>query len=177
MELEVEITRLGAQGDGVAERPDGPIFVPFTLPGERVKVAVNPDSDHAMLLDVLEPSRERIAPGCPHFGVCAAARSSTWRCLRWKHDQGVDALRSRGLVAEVDEIRPGTLRTRRVASLAFGRGAKGPALGYHLSRSHELIDVEVCPVLSPRIVAALPKLRKALAVSCNPGTLARDLRI
>jgi 23S rRNA (uracil1939-C5)-methyltransferase len=53
--------------------------------------------------------------------------------------------------------------TRRRASLAFGRGAKGPALGYHLSRSHELIDVEVCPVLSPRIVAALPKLRKALA--------------
>jgi 23S rRNA (uracil1939-C5)-methyltransferase len=166
MELEVEITRLGAQGDGVAERPDGPIFVPFTLPGERVKVAVNPDSDHAMLLDVLEPSRERIAPVCPHFGVCggcALQHMEIRAYLRWKHDQVVAALRSRGLDAEVDEIRPVPLGTRRRASLAFGRGAKGPALGYHLSRSHELIDVEVCPVLSPRIVAALPKLRKALA--------------
>jgi 23S rRNA (uracil1939-C5)-methyltransferase len=83
--------------------------------------------------------------------------------LRWKHDQIVAALRSRGLDAEVDEIRPVPLGSRRRASLAFGRGAKGPALGYHLSRSHELIGVEVCPVLSPRIVAALPKLRKALA--------------
>src|SRR5690242_1123200 len=112
MELEIEITRLGAQGDAVAERPDGPIFVPFTLPGERVRVAVDPKSDHATLLDVLEQSAGH---------------------------------------AEVDEIRPVPLGSRRRASLAFGRGAKGPALGYHLSRSHELIGVEVCPVLSPRI--------------------------
>ena len=83
--------------------------------------------------------------------------------LRWKHDQVVAALRSRGLDAEVDEIRPVPLGSRRRASLTFGRGAKGPALGYNLSRSHELIGVEVCPVLSPRIVAAPPKLRKALA--------------
>ena len=166
MELEVEITRLGAQGDAVAERPDGPIFVPFTLPGERVRVAVDPKSDHATLLDVLEQSAERVAPVCPHFGVCggcALQHMEVRAYLRWKHDQVVAALRSRGLDAEVDEIRPVPLGSRRRASLAFGRGAKGPALGYHLSRSHELIGVEVCPVLSPRIVAALPKLRKALA--------------
>ena len=166
MELEVEITRLGAQGDAVAERPDGPIFVPFTLPGERVRVAVDPKSDHATLLHVLEQSAERVAPVCPHFGVCggcALQHMEVRAYLRWKHDQVVAALRSRGLDAEVDEIRPVPLGSRRRASLTFGRGAKGPALGYHLSRSHELIGVEVCPVLSPRIVAALPKLRKALA--------------
>ena len=166
MELEVEITRLGAQGDGVAERPDGPIFVPFTLPGERVRVAVDPKSDHATLLDVLEQSAERVAPVCPHFGVCggcALQHMEVRAYLRWKHDQVVAALRSRGLDAEVDEIRPVPLGSRRRASLTFGRGAKGPALGYNLSRSHELIGVEVCPVLSPRIVAAPPKLRKALA--------------
>jgi 23S rRNA (uracil1939-C5)-methyltransferase len=77
MELEVEITRLGAQGDAVAERPDGPIFVPFTLPGERVRVAVDPKSDHATLLDVLEQSAERVTA---RISACAAAaRSSTWR--------------------------------------------------------------------------------------------------
>jgi 23S rRNA (uracil1939-C5)-methyltransferase len=59
MELEIEISRLGAQGDGVAEGPEGPIFVPFTLPGERVKVAVDPESDHARLVEILEPSRKR----------------------------------------------------------------------------------------------------------------------
>jgi len=98
MELEVEITRLGAQGDAVAERPDGPIFVPFTLPGERVRVAVDPKSDHATLLDVLEQSAERVAPVCPHFGVCggcALQHMEVRAYLRWKHDQVVAALRSR----------------------------------------------------------------------------------
>jgi 23S rRNA (uracil1939-C5)-methyltransferase len=79
MEFEIEISRLGAQGDGVAEDPEGPIFVPFTLPGERVKVAVDPESDHARLVEILEPSRKRVAPVCPHFGECGGAPSSIWR--------------------------------------------------------------------------------------------------
>jgi tRNA/tmRNA/rRNA uracil-C5-methylase (TrmA/RlmC/RlmD family) len=71
--------------------------------------------------------------------------------LRWKHDQVVAALRSRGLDPEVDEI-----------SLAFGR-QDGARAWLSPAHPHELNDVEVCPVLSSRIVAALPKLRKALA--------------
>jgi tRNA/tmRNA/rRNA uracil-C5-methylase (TrmA/RlmC/RlmD family) len=78
MELEVEITRLGAQGDGVAQGPDGPIFVPFTLPGERVRIEVEKGSDHAGLLEVLAASPDRIAPICPISARAAAARSSTW---------------------------------------------------------------------------------------------------
>jgi 23S rRNA (uracil1939-C5)-methyltransferase len=116
MELEVEITRLGAQGDAVAERPDGQIFVPFTLPGERVRVAVDPKSDHATLLDVLEQSAERVAPVCPHFGVCggcALQHMEVRAYLRWKHDQVVAALRSRGLDAR-------SMRSDRFRSAAGG---------------------------------------------------------
>jgi 23S rRNA (uracil1939-C5)-methyltransferase len=166
MELEVEITRLGAQGDGVADGPAGPIFVPFTLPGERVRVAADREGDHANLIEVLEPSPERVEPVCSHFGVCggcALQHMETQAYLRWKRDQVIAALRSRGLDTEVEGVRPVPLGSRRRASLALARGATWAVLGYHRSRSHELIDVEVCPVLSPRIVAALPKLREALA--------------
>jgi 23S rRNA (uracil1939-C5)-methyltransferase len=164
MELEVEITRLGAQGDGVAESPDAPIFVPFTLPGERVRVVVD-GNDHARLIDVLEPSPARVAPVCQHFGVCggcALQHMEIHTYLRWKRDQVVAALKSRGLEPEVEEVRPVPLGSRRRASLAMGRRPTGPALGYHGARSHDLIDIEICPVLSPRIIAALPKLKKAL---------------
>ena len=44
MQLEVSIARLGAQGDGVAEGPDGALFVPFALPREHVSVTVEPGS-------------------------------------------------------------------------------------------------------------------------------------
>ena len=40
MVLEVEIARLGAGGDGVVEGADGPIYVPFTLPGERAVITL-----------------------------------------------------------------------------------------------------------------------------------------
>ncbi|MGG2474291.1 TRAM domain-containing protein, partial [Rhizobium sp. BR5] len=35
----VTIKSLGAQGDGIAHCPDGPVYVPFTLPGETVAIA------------------------------------------------------------------------------------------------------------------------------------------
>jgi hypothetical protein len=79
MELEVRIERLGAQGDGVAQGPDGLLFVPFTLPGERVQVAIEPSKDHAEPLAILEPSPDRVATVCPHSGSAAAMRSSIWR--------------------------------------------------------------------------------------------------
>jgi 23S rRNA (uracil1939-C5)-methyltransferase len=166
MELEVEITRLGAQGDGVADGPAGPMFVPFTLPGERVRVAADREDDHAKLVDVLQSSPDRVAPVCPHFGVCggcALQHMETQAYLRWKRDHVIAALQSRGLDIEAEDVRPVPLGSRRRASIAFARGATRAVLGYHRSRSHELIDVEVCPVLSPCIAAALPKLREALA--------------
>jgi 23S rRNA (uracil1939-C5)-methyltransferase len=166
MELEVEIARLGAQADGVADGPGGPIFVPFTLPGERVRIAVEPDTNRADLLDELTPNPDRIEPVCPHFGVCggcALQHMEAKAYLRWKRDQVIAALRSRGLDADVEEVRPVPLGTRRRASLALGHHKTGAAFGYHRARSHDLIDVTACPVLSPRIVAALPKLKAALA--------------
>ena len=54
----------------MADGPDGPLFVPFALPGELVRVIAEPGSDRAGLIEVLEPNPERVAPICPHFGVC-----------------------------------------------------------------------------------------------------------
>jgi 23S rRNA (uracil1939-C5)-methyltransferase len=166
MELEVKIERLGAKGDGVADGPDGPIFVPFTLPGELVRVAFEPGNDHAGLIQVLEASPDRIEPICPHFGSCggcALQHLKEGAYLRWKREQVIAALKSRGLDAEVEPMRPVPLGSRRRASLALGRGKAGLALGYRRARSHALIEIAVCPVLSPRIVASLPKLKEALA--------------
>ena len=165
MELEVRIARLGAQGDGVADGPDGPLFVPFALPGELVRVIAEPGSDRAGLIEVLEPNPERVAPICPHFGACggcALQHLEASAYLAWKRELVVTALRSRGLDAEVDAVRPVPVGSRRRTALALGRGKEGLALGYRRARSHELIDVDIWPILSPGIVARLPKLKQAL---------------
>jgi 23S rRNA (uracil1939-C5)-methyltransferase len=166
MELEVEIARLGAQGDGVADGPEGPIFVPFTLPGELVRIAVEPETDRGDLLEVLTPSPDPIEPVCSHFGVCggcALQHMEEGAYLRWKRDQAIAALRSRGLDAEIEPVRPVPLASRRRAALALGRTEDGAALGYRRARSHDLIDVAACPVLIPGISDSLSKLKTALA--------------
>lgn len=90
--------------------------MPFTLPGERVQVAIEPGKDHAEPLAILEPSSDRVAPVCPHFGAHAAAVRSnileSQAYLAWKREQLVAALASRGLKASVEEVRPMPLASR-----------------------------------------------------------------
>jgi 23S rRNA (uracil1939-C5)-methyltransferase len=62
----LDITRLGGQGDGIAETPAGQIFVPFTVPGDVINAGV--EKSRASLIAVLEPSPDRVNPPCPHFG-------------------------------------------------------------------------------------------------------------
>jgi 23S rRNA (uracil1939-C5)-methyltransferase len=65
------IAHLGHRGDGVADGPDGPIYIPGALPGETVEVENvpgHPDRRHVLAVET--PSPQRIAPICPHFGVC-----------------------------------------------------------------------------------------------------------
>ena len=127
MQLEVRIERLGAQGDGVAQGPDGPLFVPFTLPGELVKVEARAGDGHAEALAILEPSPERVAPVCQYFGTCggcALQHMEAHAYLAWKRELVVAALASRGLEAPVEEVRAVPLASRRRAAFALGRTAK-----------------------------------------------------
>ena len=175
MQREVTIERLGAGGDGVAE--NGPLFVPFTLPGERARVEIEPDGKHARLVELIEPSKERVEPICRHFGTCggcALQHLELAAYLRWKQEQVVTTLRARGLDAEVEEVRAVPAGSRRRASFALERNREGLALGYKRVRSHELVNIETCPVLSPKIVASLEGLKAALAPFLHPK---RELRL
>src|SRR4029079_1378549 len=80
--VEVLIETVGGEGDGVAA---GPVFAPFTLPGERVLVAGS--GDRRELVEVLAPSAERVVPPCPHFGSCGGCALQHWDhapYLAWK---------------------------------------------------------------------------------------------
>src|SRR5262249_62191321 len=75
----LNIVRLGHRGDGVADTSEGPVYVPFTLPGETVMVEPvvgHPNRRHLMHVD--KPSHERSEPICKHFGVCGACSLQHW---------------------------------------------------------------------------------------------------
>jgi 23S rRNA (uracil1939-C5)-methyltransferase len=76
--IQVEIQSLVYGGDGLGRLPDGrAVFVPFVLPGERVRIRIiedKPRHARAELIAVLEPSPQRIQPRCLHFGICGGCQ-------------------------------------------------------------------------------------------------------
>jgi 23S rRNA (uracil1939-C5)-methyltransferase len=155
---ELEIVRLGAQGDGVALSSGGPAtFVPFALPGERVRVV-----DGQLPEIVRHPSPDRQPAVCPHFGLCGgcvAQHMSATLYADWKRGIVVEAFRQRGLEPEIGPLVAVPVNSRRRALLSAKRIAGKVVLGYHRRRSHDLFPLEHCSVLLPEIVAALPTLR------------------
>ena len=70
---EARIVDLTHDGRGVTRIDDKTVFVSDALPGERVtlqRTARRRSFDEARLVAVIEPSAERVEPGCPHFGLC-----------------------------------------------------------------------------------------------------------
>jgi 23S rRNA (uracil1939-C5)-methyltransferase len=170
MSEEVSIAAMGRQGDGVAETPAGRVHVAFTLPGERVEIAR--DGERGTLLNVLEPASQRIAPVCRHFGTCGGCALQHWQAepyLAWKRSLVIDALAREGVSAEVAATVPAHGAGRIRAVFHAGRGEKKDAVGFAKRRSHEIVAVEECPVLDPKLEAALPVARELAKILLAAG--------
>jgi 23S rRNA (uracil1939-C5)-methyltransferase len=156
--IEVEITRLGSQGDGIAETPQGMRYIPFALPGERVRVTGDGPCE---LLS--PPSPDRATPVCRHFGVCGGCVAQHIReplYAEWKRAIVIEALRQRGLAPTVAPLAVVEAHTRRRAVLTARRQTDGSlVLGYHLRKSTALVTLEECPVLLPAIAGKLAALK------------------
>ncbi len=153
---EVVIERVGAQGDGVAVRDGEPVYVPFALPGEHWRV------DGEGRATRLTSSAERTEPICRHFlqcGGCLAQHMSPSLYRDWKRGLVVEAFRHRGLEAEVASVVVVEAASRRRAFLGVERRGSDVTIGFREEGQHKLVDLMECPVLDPRIVAAVPGLR------------------
>jgi 23S rRNA (uracil1939-C5)-methyltransferase len=154
------INHIGHRGDGVADTPNGPVFVPYALPGETVEVeqvAGHPDRRH--LLRVEQASPERIAPICPHFGICGGCAAQHWNEAQyrdWKRGLVTEALSQAGIDAPVGELIDAHGEGRRRAVLHARRGTHDVLqVGFAALRAHEIIAIDRCPVLAPSLDGAI----------------------
>lgn len=160
--VELEIAAVGGEGDGVAE---GPVFVPFTLPGERVRAQGS--GDRRELLEVLQASGERVEPPCPHFGACGGCALQHWAhapYVAWKAERLAGTLARQRIETEILAPYAAGPGTRRRVALHARRGTPEAArLGYKARRSWDLVDIVVCPIADARIQAAIPALKRLAA--------------
>lgn len=155
---EFEIETVGAQGDGLAA---GPVFIPLTLPGERVRALLQ--GDRAEMVELLRPSLERTPPPCPHFGDCGGCGLQHWASdpyLAWKAEQIRLALARVRIETEILPTFASPPGSRRRLALHARREGREVRLGFKARRSWRLVELDVCLIARPQLVAALPALRR-----------------
>lgn len=174
--VELVIETLGDAGDGIARTADGPVYLPYALPGERVLAEIEAGRGKgrtAWVVEIVEPASNRVAPPCAHFGDCggcALQHLDQAPYLAWKRQRVVTALARRGL----DSIAVGpTVATpaasRRRVRFAARRLASGVIIGFNARRSRRIVDLGSCPVLRPALLALLPALRRFLEALLEVG--------
>lgn len=166
MSRTVRIAALGARGDGIAHTDGGPLYVPYTLPGELVEIG-DSGGDRRAPERIVEASPDRVQPVCRHFGACggcALQHMGAAAYCDWKRQLLVDAFARAGIGGEIGQLVAGRPQTRRRAVLAGINTVRGPVLGFHAAASHDVVAIEECPVLVPEIGAAFDRLRRLVTV-------------
>ncbi len=180
MTEQLTIARLGHRGDGVADTANGPVYVPYALPGETVTVepvAGHPDRRHLVHVD--KPSHERATPICKHFGQCGGCAMQHWSLAEyhlWKRGLVVEALAQADLLAPVDDIIDAHGEGRRRAVLHARRGT-GDLLevGFTAPRAHHIVAIDRCPVLAPGLDGAI-QAAWAIAERLKPTNKPLDIQ-
>jgi len=166
----VIIERLGHRGEGIARVGDRRVFVPYALPGETVTAEI--EGEQARLVDIVTPSPDRIAPICAHdahCGGCAVQALASEPYREWKRGLVVTALRNAGLALDVAPLVDAHGAGRRRVTF-HARMENGHArVGFMAARSHEIVEIDACPLLVPELAGALPAARAIAQVLAGRG--------
>lgn len=169
--MSLEIHSMSIQGDGIAAGENGPIYVPYTLPGETVEGDVN--GNRIAKPRILTPSQNRVKPPCSHFkscGGCALQHASDDFVAGWKTEVVKKALSAQGLEADFLEIITSPAKSRRRATFAGQRTKKSVLVGFHGRASETVVDIPNCQLLHPDILGAMPVLEELTKLGCSRKT-------
>ncbi len=170
-ELEVEVEKLVAGGDGLARFEGIPIFIPRSAPGDRLRIRLverQPDYGRAEIVEILAPGPHRRQAPCPVFdrcGGCDLQHLEEEAQLRYKAQAVRETLERLGGVSmpETVSVHPGKpLGYRLRTQLQLGWDERGTQVGYFARGTNELVPVEGCPVLDPVLEQALGQIRGAI---------------
>ncbi|UTO27763.1 class I SAM-dependent RNA methyltransferase [Bartonella harrusi] len=159
------IDHIGANGNGVIKSLHGVLYVPFTLPRERVEIEVH--GKYAKLLTLKEKSPERIDALCQHFGECGGCALQHWQSdvyRVWKRQLVVDAIQKYGLDVVVSPLIECQPYSRRRMTLTASMTPQGYRVGFNRHLSHEIVAIEECPVSRPEIMSKLDDIRRLCAL-------------
>lgn len=163
------IDHIGARGDGIAYQGDDTIYIPRTARGDVVQAKIKKDRDgtaRGQLTKIVQSSSDRQTAPCVHYDWCGGCQlqhitEQTYRAFKLEHI--TTALNRAGVTPKtlLDPvfIPPGTRRRANFVALKQGRDLK---IGFHQQRSHAIVDVDECLIITPQLHAMRNKLKEFL---------------
>lgn len=146
------------------------VFVSLAAAGDRLRVKINQQKGKtafAEIVEILEPSADRIKPPCVYFGRCGG-------CDFQQMNYGAQLLAKAGIVRDCltrigkinyqDEIKIiGSPRDFGYRSRAqWHADTRRRRIGYFRRNSHEVIDVAQCPIITGELQKTLADLRASI---------------
>jgi 23S rRNA (uracil1939-C5)-methyltransferase len=160
------IESMAFKGYGVSRMDGRVVFIPYSAIGDEGWVEIVEEKKNyatGKLVEILAPSSWRVEPPCPYFGRCGGCQ---WQHIDYAQQAELmkeilkDILMRLGKLKEIPLITafpspyPYDYRTRVQLKV------KGGKLGYYQERSHQLVDIERCPIAHPLVNEIIPLLRK-----------------
>lgn len=167
--VELIIQSLNQQGLGIASWQGKEVRVPFTAAGDRVRVEIiaeEADFISAKLLTRLQNGQDYIQAPCSHFekcGGCTLQHVKPETYQEWKWQSLIAAFQQYALTIDPSPLFSVSPKTRRRVNLIASKNVYGQLLlGFQRYRSHEIIDIQECPVMLPELERLLNPLRHIL---------------
>lgn len=170
--IEVTLEALAVGGKAVGRYVENGItysvFVPYGAPGDKVEVKIL--SKHKRYWDgeiirILEHSSHRRKVSCAHFGICGGCNFlhiTDADQRKAKLDMLVHIFKD--IPGKIEPVVHGTPFSYRARGVFHGEVAKGKmSLGLHAAKSHNIVEIEHCPLMADPINEALKMFCQAVS--------------
>jgi 23S rRNA (uracil1939-C5)-methyltransferase len=159
----LKIEKLVYGGDGLSRSPEGVVLVPFTLAGETVEAEIGAPQKgvrRGSLLKLREASPHRVDPRCPYFMRCGGChyQHAEYRAqVEAKRSILEETLQRLARIVppntvEIISGEPWQYRNRIQLHFDDGR------MGYRAPRSKAIVEIDHCPISSPKLNECIKKL-------------------
>jgi len=163
--VQVSIESVAFRGYGVARIHGKVVFVPYTITGDKAWIEIIEEKKKysiGRLVQIVDPSPWRVNPPCPYFGTCGGCQ---WQHIDFRFHgelkktilietlERIGRIRDLPPVGVIPSPKPYDYRVRVQLKV------KGRTLGYFRERSHEIVDIDHCPISDPFVNQMIQELR------------------
>jgi 23S rRNA (uracil1939-C5)-methyltransferase len=163
--VDLTIEDIAFGGKGVGRENGKAVFVPLTIDGESVTAEIVREKKQfaeAELVDLRERSSHRVEPDCPYFGRCGGC---AYQHIDYEHQLAIKWRQVRDALKRIGKLAIVSIRPIVPSPLPYSYRnritihAQSDVIGFFRRDSHQLIDIERCPIAMDEVNRELAELR------------------